>query len=204
MLNMTAVGRIGRDAELRHTPNGDAVCNVAIGCNYGRKGDDGKQPTQWVDGSLWGARAEALVEYLTKGKQVVLVLSDVHIETYQGQNGQGSKLVGRIDGLEFGASPQNQDGGGQGYGNQGGYGNGGGQQRQGNGGGQRQAPQQQRPQGNGQQRQQPQRQAQGATQGGGFAADGFSDMDDDIPFITSSYMADVTTSKARRLARCEY
>jgi single-strand DNA-binding protein len=158
MLNMTAVGRIGRDAELRKTPNGDSVCNVAIGCNYGRKGNDGKQPTQWVEGALWGDRAEKLAEYLTKGKQVILVLQDVHIETYQGQNGDGHKLVGRIADLAFGAEPRNQDdGAGQQRSQGNGYG--GNQQRT-------QAPRQQP------QRQQPQRQA----------STGFDDMDDDIPF----------------------
>lgn len=103
MLNMTAVGRIGRDVELRTTPQGESVCNVVIGCNYGRKGQDGKFPTQWVEGTIWGKRAEAMAEYLTKGKQVILALSDVHIETYEGKNGQGSKLLGRVDNIAFGA-----------------------------------------------------------------------------------------------------
>jgi hypothetical protein len=39
------IGRLGRDAELRYTPNGDAVCNLALACEYGRKGQDGKRPT---------------------------------------------------------------------------------------------------------------------------------------------------------------
>lgn len=161
MLNMTAVGRIGRDVELRTTPGGDKVCNVVIGCNYGRKGDDGKQPTQWVEGTMWGARAEALAEYLTKGKQVILALEDVHIETYQGQNGDGHKLVGRVSNLAFGAEPRNQGGDD-------------GQQRA-PARGQQQAPRNSAPaRGNGGgQRQAPARAAAGS---------GFEDMDDDIPF----------------------
>ena len=35
-------------------------------------------------------------------------------------------------------------------------------------------------------------------------AGGFADMDDDIPFVTSSAWYDMTTSKARRLARCDF
>ena len=45
-------GRIGRDAELRYTPNGDAVCNIPVAVDYGRKGQDGKRPTQWYDVTL--------------------------------------------------------------------------------------------------------------------------------------------------------
>ena len=29
-------GRIGRDTELRFTPNGDPVCSVAVAVDYGR------------------------------------------------------------------------------------------------------------------------------------------------------------------------
>ncbi len=36
------------------------------------------------------------------------------------------------------------------------------------------------------------------------AADGFSDMDDDVPFVTASMSYDMTTSKARKLARYDY
>ena len=61
-------GRIGRDAELRFTAAGDAVCSVPVAVDYGRKGQDGKKPTQWYEVTLWGKQAEGLAEYLTKGK----------------------------------------------------------------------------------------------------------------------------------------
>lgn len=167
MITMTAVGRIGRDVELRYTPNGTAVCNIALGCNYGQRGQDNKQPTQWLDCVLWNKRAEALAEHLTKGKQIIVTLKDVHVETFDLRDGgQGTKLIGDVQELEFGASPQ-------GNGN---HDNGGGQQQRqqprgnGNGGGQRNsAPQN---------RQQPQQKRQST--GGG--ASGFDDLEDDIPF----------------------
>lgn len=107
MAQMFGMARIGRDVELRYTPQGDAVANVSLAFNYGRKGQDGKMPTQWVDGSLWGQRAEALAQYLTKGTRVAVTLDDVHIETFQARDGsQGHKLAGRISNLEFGSSPQ--------------------------------------------------------------------------------------------------
>ena len=73
MSTMTFVGRIGRDAEVRYTPSGEPVTNLAVAYNYGRKGQDGKKPTQWVDAALFGKRAESMAQYLTKGQPVTVV-----------------------------------------------------------------------------------------------------------------------------------
>lgn len=95
-------GRIGRDTELRYTPNGDAVCNIAVAVDYGRKGQDGKRPTQWYDLALWGKQAEGLAPYLLKGKQIFFTASELHIETFQrSEGGQGAKLVGRVSEIKF-------------------------------------------------------------------------------------------------------
>jgi len=102
--------RIGRDAELRRTPAGDAVANLSLAFNFGRKGDDNKRPTQWIDASLWGQRAESLIDYLTKGTAVVVTIDDPHIETFESQNGTGSKLVGRISSLELAGRSDAQQG----------------------------------------------------------------------------------------------
>lgn len=107
---LTGYCRVGQDVSLRYTNDGTAVANISLAFNYGRKGDDGKRPSQWVDASLWGQRAESLAEYLLKGTGLDVVLEDVHIETYQrSQGGEGSKLVGRVVILEFaGSTPQQQ------------------------------------------------------------------------------------------------
>lgn len=90
------LARIGRDVELRFMPNGDAVANISLAFTYGRKDNEGKRPTQWVEASIWGKRAEALAPYLLKGGQVSATLEDVCIETFQGKSGEGHKLVGRV------------------------------------------------------------------------------------------------------------
>lgn len=95
------LARLGKDAEIRYLPNGDAVANLALAFSYGKKDESGKRPTQWVDATLWGKRAEALAQYLTKGTQVVAYLENVRIETYEGKNGQGSKLVANVADLEL-------------------------------------------------------------------------------------------------------
>jgi single-strand DNA-binding protein len=101
-MKANGLARIGRDAEIRYTPGGAAVANVSLAFTYGKKGDDGKRPTQWVDASLWGQRVESLAPYLTKGKQIVAYLEDVHIQTYtKGDGTQASKIAARIADLEF-------------------------------------------------------------------------------------------------------
>ena len=102
-------GRIGRDAELRFTASGDAVCSIPVAVDYGRKGQDGKKPCQWYDVTLWGKQAEALAQYLTKGKQVFFVGSDLHVETFPKNDGtQGVKLSCRCAEIKFASDGQSQ------------------------------------------------------------------------------------------------
>lgn len=100
---LTGIARIGRDAEIRYTPNGDAVCNLSLAFAYGqRPKDGGYRPSQWIDASLWGKRAESLGSYLTKGTMVSVVLEDPHIEEFDTRDGRrGAKLAARVAALEF-------------------------------------------------------------------------------------------------------
>jgi single-strand DNA-binding protein len=96
------LARIGKDAEVRFTPGGTAVANVTLAFTYGKKGEDGKRPTQWVDASIWGQRAEPMAPYLTKGKQIVAYLEDVHLQTYTKNDGTtNAKMVARLADFEF-------------------------------------------------------------------------------------------------------
>lgn len=102
MMKMIGVARLGQDAELRHLSNGTAVCNLSLAWNYGKKGKDGKRPSQWVEAALFGERAESLAQYLVKGTSLFVDLRDVHIETYEKRDGtSGYKLAGMVDSLEF-------------------------------------------------------------------------------------------------------
>ena len=101
-MKANGLARIGRDAEIRYTPGGAAVANVSLAFTYGKKGDDGKRPTQWVDASLWGQRAESLAPYIKKGGQIVAYLEDVSIQTFtKGDGTSATKMVARLVDLEF-------------------------------------------------------------------------------------------------------
>jgi single-strand DNA-binding protein len=101
-MKANGLARIGRDVELRHTPNGEAVANLSLAFTYGKRGADGKRPTQWVEAALWGKRAESLAPYLLKGQQVVAYLEDVSVQTFRKQDGtDGVKLAARVGDLEL-------------------------------------------------------------------------------------------------------
>ena len=114
----TQLIRIGRDAELRYTQSGKAVCSISGAYDVGY-GDNKK--TQWIDCALWEKRAESLAQYLVKGQECMVTLDDVYIDIYEGQNGPRSTLKARVVDIKLcGGRPQNNQnqGGGQ---NQGGY-----------------------------------------------------------------------------------
>ena len=66
------VGNLGRDPELRYTPQGTPVCSFTIASNERRKDKSGEVQdiTTWFRGTLFGQRAETFAQYLTKGKPV--------------------------------------------------------------------------------------------------------------------------------------
>lgn len=102
MASYSGIFRIGRDPEMRYMPNGDGVLSLAVVSNYGKKGQDGNRPSQWVDAALFGKRAESLHPYLAKGNQVYLVINDLHIESFQKKDGTtASSLRGVIGDIEL-------------------------------------------------------------------------------------------------------
>lgn len=70
MIIATAVGRLGRDSELRTTQSGMDVCSFTVACDRGY-GD--KKTTEWVKCILFDKRARALQPYLVKGLAVTVM-----------------------------------------------------------------------------------------------------------------------------------
>ena len=67
------LGNLTRDAELRYIPSGTALCTFTLATNRSYTSNDEKrEETLFIDCTLWGKRAEALKDYLTKGKQVMV------------------------------------------------------------------------------------------------------------------------------------
>ena len=66
------IGNLGRDADLKWTAGGTAVAHFSIATSdaWTDKSGNPQERTEWHRITLWGKTADALAEYLTKGKQV--------------------------------------------------------------------------------------------------------------------------------------
>ena len=81
------VGNLGRDAELRATPQGKQVASASLAVEDPTKKDDrGRAGTEWYRIKVWGRQAETLSPYLLKGK-TILVEGRLSIQTWTDREG---------------------------------------------------------------------------------------------------------------------
>ncbi|AFZ83304.1 single-stranded DNA-binding protein [Candidatus Kinetoplastidibacterium blastocrithidiae] len=69
------LGNLGRDPELRYTPEGSAICNLSIATTSqwkDRSSGDRKEETEWHRVVLYNRLAEIAGEFLKKGRPVYL------------------------------------------------------------------------------------------------------------------------------------
>ena len=83
------IGNLGRDPEMRYTPNGQAVTQftVAVNRNYKDSSGEWKEETEWFRVVAWGPLAERTAEYLRKGRKVY-VEGRLQTRSWEGQDGQ--------------------------------------------------------------------------------------------------------------------
>jgi single-strand DNA-binding protein len=83
------IGRLGKEPELRFTPNGNEVCTFSIATSEKRKVDnEWKEYTEWHRIVTWKTTAKNCGEYLTKGS---LVYIEGQIRTRSWEDKQGDK-----------------------------------------------------------------------------------------------------------------
>jgi len=68
------IGNLGKDPEVRHMPNGDAVANLSLATTetWKDKGGEKQEKTEWHRVSMFSKLAEIAGEYLKKGSQVYI------------------------------------------------------------------------------------------------------------------------------------
>jgi single-strand DNA-binding protein len=84
------VGRLGKDPEVRYTPDGTMVTNFNLATDEQRKDKNGEkiQRTEWHKIVTWGKLAEICGNYLVKGK---LVFVEGRIQTRSWEDKEGVK-----------------------------------------------------------------------------------------------------------------
>ena len=71
--NVNLIGRLTRDAELRYSSSGMAICKFSIAVNRSvKKNDKWSDEASFFDCTVFGKTAESLKQYLTKGQQVCI------------------------------------------------------------------------------------------------------------------------------------
>ncbi len=95
----TFTGRLGRDAETRHTANGTAVASFPMAVDVGW-GDNKR--AMWIDCAIFGKRAESgLIPHLVKGKQIA-VSGSIEDRQFEKRDGtQGFKIALSVDQLDL-------------------------------------------------------------------------------------------------------
>ena len=84
------IGNLGNDPELRHTASGTPVCSFRMAVNKTWTTPEGekKEKTVWFRVTTWQKQAEIVNQYLTKGRQVMVIGEVEEASTYENKAGE--------------------------------------------------------------------------------------------------------------------
>jgi len=111
--HVVLVGRLTRDAELKYTAGGQAVCKFSVVVNRRKKnGDQWEDEPNYFDVVLWGRQGESLNQYLVRGKSIG-VEGELRQDRWQqdGQNRSKVEIVANNIQLLGGSQGSNGSGG---------------------------------------------------------------------------------------------
>ena len=86
-LDVTIIGRLGRDPDMRYLPNGTPVCKFSVATDRWRA-DKNANETTWINVTAWAKLAETCNEHLAKGKLVLVKGSQIRANAWKGKDGE--------------------------------------------------------------------------------------------------------------------
>ncbi len=113
------IGRLGKDPEMRYSPDGKAVANLSIACGQSWKDKttgEKVEKTEWVRIVAFGRLAEIIGEYLKKGAQVY-ISGQIQTRKWQDKEGKDrytTEIVANQMQMLGGKQSSGQNGGGSG------------------------------------------------------------------------------------------
>lgn len=114
MNSVTLIGRMTKDAEIRHTQSGKAVASFSVACDRGQKDAQGKTQADFINCIAWEKTAELIGKWFPKGKPIC-VEGRIQTRKYQAKDGSNryatEVVVNKVEFLPREA--QNQQNGGQ-------------------------------------------------------------------------------------------
>lgn len=90
--NITLVGRMVKDPELKQTQNGIAYLNFAIAVERDYAGADGNRITDFLDCKAWKGTAEFIAKWFKRGSWIGLTGS-MQTDSYTDKDGNNRKAV---------------------------------------------------------------------------------------------------------------
>jgi len=99
-------GRLTREAELKYTHGGLAICEFGVAVNRSvKKGEEWVDEPSFIDCTLFGRFGESLAQYLQKGTQVMLD-GELRQDRWQNKEGQNrSKVSVVVQNIVLGRKP---------------------------------------------------------------------------------------------------
>lgn len=109
---VTLMGNLTRDPELRTTPNGASVCSFSLALNRSYKNSEGNwtEVTDYVDIVAWGPLGERVAQYLTKGRPA-LVSGRLQSRSWEQDGAKRSKVEVVANDVTFLGGPGGGGGG---------------------------------------------------------------------------------------------
>ena len=103
MNNISIIGRIGKEIELKFLPSGSAIANFSIAVNQDYKKQDGSkvEKTSWFDITAFGKTAENLNNFFNKGSMIG-ISGELEQQTWTSQDGTNkSKVIIKLQSFTF-------------------------------------------------------------------------------------------------------
>lgn len=85
--NVTIVGRMTKDPDLRYSNNGKAICNFTLACNRPFKNAQGENEADFINVVQFGNGAEPTANYTSKGS-LVGITGRIQSRNYENKEGQ--------------------------------------------------------------------------------------------------------------------
>lgn len=85
--NVVLVGRMTRDAELRYTPQNQAVATFSLAVNRNFRSQNGERETDFINCVIWRQQAENLSNWAKKGA-LIGITGRIQTRNYENQQGQ--------------------------------------------------------------------------------------------------------------------
>ena len=85
--NVTLVGRLTRDPELKYTGNNTAVASFSLAVNRNFKDANGEREADFINCVIWRQQAENLANWAKKGA-LIGITGRIQTRSYENQQGQ--------------------------------------------------------------------------------------------------------------------